>query len=81
MPVYEYRCASCGTTREEIQPMDAGPPGACDRCGGELRRLYGRVAVKFSGWGFKRTDALVAEDRPRKDFKKLREKADEIAET
>jgi hypothetical protein len=42
--------------------------------------VYGRVAVKFSGWGFRSTDALVAEDRPRKDFKKLREKAEEIAE-
>jgi len=38
------------------------------------------VAVRFSGWGFKRTDGLVSEDRPRKDFKKLREKAEEISD-
>jgi hypothetical protein len=36
--------------------------------------------VSFSGWGFRRTDSLVPEDRPRKDFKRLREKAEEIAE-
>ena len=60
--------------------MGAGPPGPCAECGGELRRLYGRVAVRFSGWGFKRTDSLVPDDRPRKDSKKLREKAEEIAE-
>jgi hypothetical protein len=38
------------------------------------------VAVKFSGWGFRRTDSLVPEDRPRKDFRKLSEKAEEIAD-
>jgi predicted nucleic acid-binding Zn ribbon protein len=60
--------------------MSSGPPGPCQECGGQLRRVYGRVAVRFSGWGFKSTDSLVPEDRPRKDFKKLREKADEIAD-
>lgn len=60
--------------------MGSGPPGPCPACGGELRRLYARVGVSFSGWGFRRTDSLVPEDRPRKDFKRLREKAEEIAE-
>jgi predicted nucleic acid-binding Zn ribbon protein len=60
--------------------MGADPPGPCPKCGGELRRLFGRVGFKFSGWGFKTTDALVPENRPRKDFKKLREKAEEIAD-
>jgi putative FmdB family regulatory protein len=80
MPVYEYRCKECATLTEEIQPMGAAPPGPCKVCGGELRRVYGRVAVKFTGWGFGKTDSLLPEGRPRKDFKKLREKADEIAE-
>jgi putative FmdB family regulatory protein len=80
MPVYEYICRSCGTRREEIQPMGAKPPGPCAVCGGELRRVYGRVGVRFSGWGFNSTDSLMPKDRRRKDFKKLREKADEIAE-
>jgi putative FmdB family regulatory protein len=80
VPVYEYRCRACGARLEEIQPMGAPPPGPCPTCGGELKRVYGRVGVTFSGWGFKRTDSLVPEDRPRKDFRKLREKAEEIAE-
>jgi putative FmdB family regulatory protein len=80
VPVYEYRCRQCGTTSEEIQPMGAAPPGPCRICGGELRRLYGRVSVKFSGWGFGKTDPLVSEGRPRKDFKKLAQKAEEIAD-
>ena len=79
MPIYEYRCRSCGATREELAPVGAPPPAACERCGGELRRVWGRVGVRFSGWGFASTDRLVPEDRPRKDFRKLREKAEEIA--
>jgi predicted nucleic acid-binding Zn ribbon protein len=59
--------------------MGSPPPGPCSKCGGELKRVFGRVGVKFSGWGFKSTDSLV-KDGPRKDFRKLREKADEIAD-
>jgi putative FmdB family regulatory protein len=81
VPIYEYRCRACGEQLEEVQPVGSGPPGPCPSCGGELRRVYGRVAVRFEGWGFRRNDSLVPEDRPRKDFKKLREKADEIAES
>ena len=80
MPVYEYRCRTCGAGLEEVQPMGSDPPGPCPSCGGVLRRVYGRVGVRFSGWGFKSTDSLIPEDRPRKDFKKLREKAEEIAD-
>jgi putative FmdB family regulatory protein len=80
LPVYEYRCRQCGATTDEIQPMGTPPPGPCKVCGGDLRRVYGRVAVKFSGWGFGKTDSLVPEGRARKDFKKLREKAEEIAD-
>jgi putative FmdB family regulatory protein len=80
VPIYAYRCKRCGHELEEIQPMGAGAPGPCPSCGGELRRVYGRVGVRFSGWGFSSTDALAPGDRPRKDFKRLKEKAEEIAE-
>jgi putative FmdB family regulatory protein len=81
MPLYEYRCTTCGHRLEVIQRMGEGPPGPCPECGGELVRAYGRVAVRFSGWGFSKNDALLPEDRRRRrDFKKLQEKAAEIAE-
>jgi len=79
VPVYEYRCRDCGASHEDVLPMGAPAP-RCPACGGALRKVYGRVGVRFSGWGFDRTDSLAAGDRPRKDFKKLREKAEEIAE-
>ena len=81
MPVYEYRCRSCGHSVEELQPRGTGPPGPCPACGGELRRVWGRVAVRFSGWGFSSTDSLLPGDRPRRDFRKLREKAEEITDS
>ena len=81
MPVYEYRCRACGHELEEVQPMGSGPPGPCPRCGGKLRRVYGRVGVRFSGWGFRSTDSLVPGDRPKKDFRALKRKAEEIADS
>jgi putative FmdB family regulatory protein len=81
VPLYEYRCRACGHRLEELQPMGAEPPGACPSCGGGLRRVYGRVGVRLEGWGFSRTDGLLPEDRSRKDFKRLREKAEEIADS
>ena len=60
--------------------MGSPPPGPCAECRGELRRVFGRVGVRFSGCGFGSTDSLLPGDRPRKDFKKLRDKAEEISE-
>jgi putative FmdB family regulatory protein len=82
MPVYEYRCGACGELTEAVQPMGAPPPGSCPTCGGdELKRVYSRVGVVFQGWGFRRNDALIDDRRaPRKDFKTLKSKAEEISE-
>ena len=81
MPIYEYRCRECGHHLEEVQPMGAPVPGPCPNCGGDLKRVYGRVGVRFSGWGFRRTDSLLPQDRPRKDFQTLKDKAEEITES
>jgi putative FmdB family regulatory protein len=80
LPIYTYRCKSCGHELEEMQPMGSGPPGPCPECGGKLKKTYGHVGVRFSGWGFSKTDSLAPGDRPRKDFRKLKDKAEEIAE-
>jgi putative FmdB family regulatory protein len=80
MPLYEYRCQACGTSHEAIHPMDGPVPTVCPQCHGVLKRIYGRVGVRFSGWGFGATDSLVPGDRRRKDFRRLREKAEEIAD-
>jgi putative FmdB family regulatory protein len=80
MPLYEYTCRSCGQTEEHLQSLGEGAPGSCDACGGELRRRYSRVAVRYQGWGYNSTDKLLPEDRRRQDYRALRERAERIAD-
>ena len=57
MPTYDYQCRACGTVTEVIHSMlDAGP-SACERCGGELRRVLYPTGIIFKGSGFYRTDS------------------------
>lgn len=78
MPIFEYRCAACEATHEVIVLPPEDPPSACPDCGAELRRRYSRVGVDLVGWGFARNDALVADDRRRKPYRQLRDKAAEL---
>ena len=49
-------------------------------CPAAARRVFSaRVAVKYEGWGFNATDKLLPESsRSKRDFKQLREKAEQI---
>jgi putative FmdB family regulatory protein len=80
MPVYDYRCSACGAREEHILLGSDPAPVACATCGGALKRAYGggRIGISLQGWGFSRNDGLVREDRPRKDWKALKERADRI---
>ena len=80
MPVYEYRCTECGHSFDLIQSMDAERVADCERCGAEARRVFSpRVAIVYQGWGFNATDKLLPErSRVQRDFKQLREKAEQL---
>jgi putative FmdB family regulatory protein len=78
MPVFEYRCSSCRATHEVILLAGEVPPAACPDCGGALERRWSRVGVSLVGWGFARNDALLPEDRKRRPFKQIRDKAAEL---
>ena len=81
MPVYEYVCAGCGEQLDRILPHDrADDPGACPSCRGELRRRFSRVAVRYEGWGFSKTDGMVPERPGRGDFKQVRERAERLSD-
>lgn len=81
LPVYEFACRGCGAVEEHLLPLGSGPPGPCAVCGGDLRKKFSRVAVRYEGWGFTATDKLIPDDRaPRKDFKTLRDKAEQISD-
>jgi putative FmdB family regulatory protein len=56
MPLYEYRCESCGRTHEVLQRLDEPPLTTCPDCGGALRKRASAPAFQFKGTGWYVTD-------------------------
>ena len=56
MPVYEYRCKSCGETHEIEHGFNDERPTKCPTCGGQLIRVFHPIGVVFKGSGFHKTD-------------------------
>lgn len=52
MPLYEYKCASCGDVFEVIQKFSDEPLHEHPGCGGAVERLISVSALKFKGSGF-----------------------------
>lgn len=52
MPIYEYRCASCGHTLEVIQKVNDKPLKKCTECAGTLEKLISRSAFQLKGGGW-----------------------------
>jgi putative FmdB family regulatory protein len=60
MPTYEYRCKACEHTFDAVQSFTDDPLTECPACGGELRKLFGNVAINFKGSGFYRNDSRTS---------------------
>jgi putative FmdB family regulatory protein len=56
MPLYEYKCASCGKTFEVIQKFADEPLKVHPECGGEVVRLFSAPAFHLKGTGWYATD-------------------------
>lgn len=56
MPLYEFRCESCGHEMETILAFSDPLPTTCEECGGALKKLLAAPAVQFKGSGFYLTD-------------------------
>lgn len=52
MPLYEYRCKTCGHQFEKIQSFSAPDEKECPACKGELERLISAPAIQFKGSGW-----------------------------
>jgi putative FmdB family regulatory protein len=52
MPLYEYRCESCGKKIEVIQKYSDDPLSFCKECGGKLEKLMSAPAIRFKGSGW-----------------------------
>ncbi len=56
MPLYEYKCESCGETFEKMQKFSDQPLTLHDGCGGRVQRLLSAPALQFKGTGWYITD-------------------------
>jgi putative FmdB family regulatory protein len=57
VPTYDYQCRSCGFITEVVHSMLEDGPTTCERCGGELRRVFHPTGIIFKGGGFYKTDS------------------------
>ena len=57
MPIYEYRCDSCGAKIEALQKMSDKPLKVCSACGAaSLRKLVSAASFRLKGEGWYETD-------------------------
>jgi len=56
MPLYEYKCNSCGDVFEIIQKFSDEPLTVHEKCGGNVERLLSAPALQFKGTGWYVTD-------------------------
>lgn len=57
MPIYTYRCESCGVQFERNQKFTDAQLTRCPECGKKsLRKVYTPVGIVFKGSGFYSTD-------------------------
>lgn len=57
MPTYDYQCRDCGFITEVVHSMLEDGPTKCERCGGQLRRVFHPTGIIFKGGGFYKTDS------------------------
>ena len=69
MPIYEYRCSACGTTKDILQKLSDPPATVCPDCGKHALAKQVTAAgfqLKGSGWyatDFKNSGARPAEKK------------------
>ena len=57
MPIYEYRCASCGHDLEALQKLSDAPLTVCPSCQKpELKKLLSAAGFQLKGSGWYATD-------------------------
>jgi putative FmdB family regulatory protein len=52
MPIYEYRCQSCGKKFEVLQKFSDPPVTVHEECGGNVEKLISTSALQFKGSGW-----------------------------
>ncbi len=66
MPLYEYKCQSCGKTFELIQKFADEQLKTHPECGGMVEKLFSAPAFHLKGTGWYATDYGKGNDKPAK---------------
>ncbi|HZR01828.1 MAG TPA: FmdB family zinc ribbon protein [Burkholderiales bacterium] len=57
MPIYEYRCGSCGFEKEYLQKLTDSPIVDCPACGkAQMSKLVSAAGFQLKGTGWYATD-------------------------
>jgi putative FmdB family regulatory protein len=66
MPIYEYRCGSCGHYLDALQKISDAPLTDCPECEeAALRRLISAPSFRLKGSGWYETDFKSDQERKR----------------
>ena len=60
MPTYEYVCRDCGHHLEVVQSFTDDPLQTCQRCQGQLRKVFSAAGIIFKGSGYYVTDTRAS---------------------
>ncbi|MDD3776944.1 MAG: zinc ribbon domain-containing protein [Actinomycetota bacterium] len=56
MPIYSYKCTSCGQVFDKLQKPGGNGKIKCEYCEGEAIKVFSPVGIIFKGSGFYKTD-------------------------
>jgi len=56
MPIYEYRCDTCGHVTEAWQKFSDPPLSTCEACGGPVKKIISANTFHLKGSGWYVTD-------------------------
>ena len=77
MPLYEYKCESCGKTFEVIQKFADEPLKTHMECGGVVDKLFSAPAFHLKGTGWYATDYAKGNGKtPKPDESKAESKSE-----
>jgi putative FmdB family regulatory protein len=65
MPIYEYRCSTCGFQKEFLQRLNEAPHTKCPECGKRtLKKLVSAAGFQLKGTGWYATDFKNSGKKP-----------------
>lgn len=68
MPIYEYRCSSCGFEKEYLQKLSDAVITDCPSCGqAKMVKLVSAAGFQLKGTGWYATDFKNGGAKPKKD--------------